>query len=78
MPVLVAFSAELLMRMYHNNPLIVSNTKSLEYIFGNFSFEALNLHREKSTLEKIVPQGLILNTIRHVRVSKGLYTIKLN
>ena len=27
-----------------------------------FTFEALNLHREKSTLEKIVPQGLIRNT----------------
>ena len=62
MPELVAFSAELLMRTYHNNPLTVSNTKSLKYICGNFTFEALNLHREKSTLEKIVPQGLIRNT----------------
>ena len=43
------------MRTYHNNPLTVSNTKSLKYIYGNFTFEALNLHREKSTLEKIVP-----------------------
>ena len=50
------------MRTYHNNPLTVSNTKSLKYICGNFTFEALNLHREKSTLEKIVPQGLIQNT----------------
>ena len=50
------------MRTYHNNPLTVSNTKSLKYICGNFTFEALNLHREKSTLEKIVPQGLIRNT----------------
>ena len=49
------------MRTYHNNPLTVSNTKSLKYICGNFTFEALNLHREKSTLEKIVPQGLIRN-----------------
>ena len=32
------------------------------YICGNFTFEALNLHHEKSTLEKIVPQGLIRNT----------------
>ena len=61
MPELFAFSAELLMRTYHNNPLTVSNTKSLKYICGNFTFEALNLHREKSTLEKIVPQGLIRN-----------------
>ena len=50
------------MRTYHNNPLTVSNTKSLKYICGNFTFEALNLHHEKSTLEKIVPQGLIRNT----------------
>ena len=50
------------MRMYHNNLLTVSNTKFLNYICGNFTFEALNLHREKSTLEKIVPQGLIRNT----------------
>ena len=42
--------------------MTVSNTKSLKYICGNFTFEALNLHREKSTLEKIVPQGLIRNT----------------
>ena len=48
--------------MYHNNPLTVSKTKSLKYICGNFTFEALNLHREKSTLEKIVPLGLIRNT----------------
>ena len=61
LPVLVTFSAELLMRMYHNNPLTVSNTKSLKYIYGNFTIEALNLHREKSTLEKIVPQGLVRN-----------------
>ena len=54
-------SAELLMGTYHNNPLTVSNTKSLKYICGNFTFEALNLHREKSTLEKIVPQCLIPN-----------------
>ena len=34
-----------------------------KYMCGNFIFEALNLHREKSTLEKIVPpQGLIRNT----------------
>ena len=34
-----------------------------KYICGNFTFEELNLHREKSTLEKIVPpQGLIRNT----------------
>ena len=59
---LVAFTAELLMRTYHNNPLTVSNTKSLKYICGNFTFEALNLHHEKSTLEKIVPLGLIRNT----------------
>ena len=32
---------------------------------GIFTFEALNLHREKSTLEKIVPQGLIRNTGSH-------------
>ena len=38
------------MRTYHNNPLTVSNTKSLKYICGNFTFEALNLHGEKSTL----------------------------
>ena len=66
MPVLVAFSAKLLMRTYHNNPLTISNTKSLKHICGNFTFEplnpALNLHREKFTLEKIVPQGLIGNT----------------
>ena len=62
MPVLVAFSAELLMRTYHNNPLTVSNTKSLKCICGNLTFEALNLHLEKSTLEKIVTQGLIRNT----------------
>ena len=62
MPVLVAFSAELLMKTHHNNLLTVSNTKSLKYICGNFTFEALNLYREKFTLEKIVPQGLIRNT----------------
>ena len=26
-----------------------------KYICGNLTFEALNLHRKKSTLEKIVP-----------------------
>ena len=50
------------MRTCHNNPLTVSNTKSLNYICGNFTFESLNLHRETFTLEKIVPQGLIRNT----------------
>ena len=50
------------MRTYHNNPLTVSNTKSLNYICGNLTFESLNLHRETFTLEKIVPQGLIRNT----------------
>ena len=50
------------MRTCHNNPLTVSNTKSLNYICGNFIFESLNLHRETFTLEKIVPQGLIRNT----------------
>ena len=54
--------AVLLMRTYHTNPLTVSNTKSLNYICGNFTFESLNLHRETFTLEKIVPQGLIRNT----------------
>ena len=49
------------MRTCHNNPLTVSNTKSLNYICGNFTFESLNLHRETFTLEKIVPQGLIRN-----------------
>ena len=34
----------------------------MEYIHRNFTFETLNLHHEKSTLEKIVPQGLIWNT----------------
>ena len=29
---------------------------------GNFTFETLNLHARESTLEKIVPQGLIWNT----------------
>ena len=54
MPVPVAFSAELLMRTYHNDPLAVSNTKSLNYIRGNFTFEAPNLHRDTFTTEKIV------------------------
>ena len=34
----------------------------LNYICGNFTFETLNLHARESTLEKIVPQGLIRNT----------------
>ena len=29
------------------------------YSYTNLTFEALNLHREKFTLEKIVSQGLI-------------------
>ena len=31
-------------------------------ICGNFTFETLNLHVRKSTLEKIVPQGLMRKT----------------
>ena len=50
------------MRTCHNNLLTLSNTKSLNYICGNFTFESLNLHRETFSLEKIVPQGLIRNT----------------
>ena len=42
--------------------MTISNTKSLKYICGNFIFEALSLHLEKSTLEKIMPLGLIRNT----------------
>ena len=41
------------------------STKEVAYktlVHLNFTFKALNLHREKSTLEKIVPQGLIWNT----------------
>ena len=34
----------------------------VNYICGNFTFETLNLHVRESTLEKIVPQGLIQNT----------------
>ena len=59
----------------HNNPLTVTNTKSLKYICGNFTFEALNLHREKSTLEKIVPQGLIRNTELHVDLERQFLSL---
>ena len=59
------------MRTYRNNPLTVSNTKSLKYICGNITFEALNLHREKTTLEKIVPQGLIRNTEYGAELARG-------
>ena len=41
--------------IYHNNPLTISNTKSVNYICRNFTFESINLHCETFTLEKIVP-----------------------
>ena len=48
------------MRTYNNNLLTVSNTKSLNHNCGSLTFETLNLHHEKFTLEeKIVSQGLI-------------------
>ena len=41
---------------------------------GNFIFEALNLHREKSTLEKIVPpQGLIRNTEHKIYFESNIH-----
>ena len=54
----------------------VSNTKSLKYICGNFTFEAPNLHREKSTLEKIVPLGLIRNTNTNLGLFGGLLDLQ--
>ena len=57
----------------------VTSLRKATHHSGNFTFETLNLHARESTLEKIVPQGLIRNTVslENVKCDGSVYDVEM-